>query len=200
MSGKNALTRRSLIGAAAASVLAHRASAEILSDVVASDLPESKRTPLGQYLTPTEAHRAKSADRSILFVDVRDPVEITFVGHPSGIDKIIPLRTTTHDVDRQSDQYTTYPNARLVEDFATLFSDRGVGRDHPLLLTCRSGSRSATVARTLITEGYTNIWNLIEGFEGDRDGTGVRAVNGWRNAGLPWSYRLEASVAWQGPA
>lgn len=200
MSDINTLTRRSLIGAAGASVLAHHAGAEIISEVAGPDLPQSKQTPLGLYLTPTAAHRAKSADRSILFVDVRDPVEITFVGHPGGLDRIIPLRTTTHDVNRESGQYTTYPNTRLVEDFAALFSEHGVGRDHPLFLTCRSGSRSAAVARTLVAEGYTNIWNLIEGFEGDRDGNGVRAVNGWRNAGLPWGYRLEAGVAWQGPA
>lgn len=186
------------MGAAAASVFAKGAAAQIMSTVVPEELPSSKRTPLGLYLTPTEAHRALVADPSILFVDVRDPVEITFVGHPANLDKIIPLRTTTHAVDPENGQYLTTPNEGLIRDFTSLLEERNLRTDHPLFVTCRSGSRSATVARMLITEGYTNVWNLIEGFEGDRDDNGVRAVNGWRNAGLPWQYRLADGVAWQG--
>lgn len=169
-----------------------------MTRVIPEELPQSKRTPLGLYLTPTEAHRALLADPGILFVDVRDPVEITFVGHPGGLDRIIPLRTTTHVVDPENGQYLTAPNERLVDDFTSLFADREVGLDHPLFVTCRSGSRSATVARLLISEGFTDVWNLVEGFEGDRDNNGVRAVNGWRDAGLPWGYRLEDGVAWHG--
>lgn len=58
--------------------------------------------------------------------------------------------------------------------------------------------RSAAAARQLIEAGYTDVWNLIEGFEGDKNPeTGRRELNGWRNAGLPWTYKLGAEIAWQ---
>jgi hypothetical protein len=31
---------------------------------------------------------------------------------------------------------------------------------------------------------------VVDGFEGDMSKDGRRAVNGWKNAGLPWSYQL----------
>ena len=35
---------------------------------------------------------------------------------------------------------------------------------------------------------------MVDGFEGGQNKTGpskgVRDVNGWRNSGLPWSYKL----------
>ena len=44
--------------------------------------------------------------------------------------------------------------------------------------------------------GYTNVWNQVEGLEGDMDNaTGARDLNGWRNAGLPWTYDLRQIVA-----
>ena len=55
---------------------------------------------------------------------------------------------------------------------------------------------SASAANALANVGYTNVWSLVEGFEGDKDSAGMRAVNGWRNAGLPWSYKLKPSQAW----
>jgi rhodanese-related sulfurtransferase len=35
--------------------------------------------------------------------------------------------------------------------------------------------------------GYNNCYNVLEGFEGDKDASGHRnTVGGWRRAGLPW--------------
>ena len=68
----------------------------------------------------------------------------------------------------------------------------------PIFLICRSGGRSAVAAKQLIRAGYTNVWNLVEGFEGDKDkATGARSVNGWRNAGLPWTYKIPAKAGWR---
>jgi rhodanese-related sulfurtransferase len=58
---------------------------------------------------------------------------------------------------------------------------------------CRSGDRSARAANLLIDAGFTNVWNQIEGFEGDMSKDGRRTVNGWKNAGLPWTYKLDKS-------
>ena len=60
---------------------------------------------------------------------------------------------------------------------------------------CRSGSRSAKAANLLYQAGYKNVYSVIEGFEGDKskiaETKGQRVVNGWKNAGLPWTYKHE---------
>ncbi len=57
----------------------------------------------------------------------------------------------------------------------------------PLLAMCRSGKRSAAAARALEAAGYRHVYNIMEGFEGDRDAERHRGtINGWRFHGLPW--------------
>lgn len=89
-------------------------------------------------------------------------------------------------------------NPDFVAQTDAIIAREGKSKSDPVFLICRSGGRSAVGARMLIEAGYTNVWNLVEGFEGDmnRD-TGQRDRNGWRNAGLPWSYKLDARIAWQ---
>ena len=64
-----------------------------------------------------------------------------------------------------------------------------------VILICRSGDRSARAADLLANAGYTQVYSITDGFEGDaaKDGpqAGQRIVNGWKNAGLPWTYKLE---------
>ncbi len=199
----NQFSRRAILNGAlgamvAGSTTAVQAASQIKSDVAPHSLRESKQTPLGLYLTPRAAHRALLDNPEILFVDVRDPIEITFVGHPANLDKIIPLRTATHAVSETSGQYKMVTNRRLIADFERLLAEKGKTKSDPLFVTCRSGSRSAGAARKLIQAGFTNVWNLTEGFEGDKDSNGVRTRNGWRNAGLPWGYKLGKGVAWSG--
>ena len=59
--------------------------------------------------------------------------------------------------------------------------------DAPVLFLCRSGARSHDAAIAATAAGYTQCYNVLEGFEGDRDAHGHRgALNGWQAAGLPW--------------
>ncbi|MDA0191310.1 MAG: rhodanese-like domain-containing protein, partial [Proteobacteria bacterium] len=52
---------------------------------------------------------------------------------------------------------------------------------------CRSGVRSHRAAALAMEAGYTECYNVLEGFEGDKDAHGQRGkVGGWRLAGLPW--------------
>ena len=61
---------------------------------------------------------------------------------------------------------------------------------------CQSGSRVPIAARLLHRAGFTEVYTQYQGFEGHKakDGPdkGKRVVGGWKNAGLPWSYRLDA--------
>jgi rhodanese-related sulfurtransferase len=52
---------------------------------------------------------------------------------------------------------------------------------------CRSGHRSDSAARAATAAGYTRAFNVLEGFEGNKDAEGHRgSLGGWRKAGLPW--------------
>jgi len=52
----------------------------------------------------------------------------------------------------------------------------------------------------LAKEGFTKIYNIIDGFEGDavkETGSpdyGKRTLNGWRNSGAPWTYDLDRAL------
>ncbi len=193
------ITRRGFIGAGAALAATGATKSRagvITTDIEAGAVKASKTTPLELYLSPKAAHQALQQDAEILFVDVRDPIEIMFVGHPAGLDKIIPLNVATHHVSQETGQYQMVQNPNIVQEFETLLRDTGKSKADPLFVTCRSGSRSAVVVRKLVQAGYTNVWNLTEGFEGDKNSQGARAINGWRNAGLPWGYWLAPGVAW----
>jgi len=55
------------------------------------------------------------------------------------------------------------------------------------MFLCRSGARSHQAAQAAMQAGYANAYNILEGFEGDKDANGHRnTVGGWRFAGLPW--------------
>jgi len=178
-------------------ILAAAEPAPIQSDIDPATVKPAKTTPLGLYLTPEEAHRALSDNPGILFIDVRDPIEVTFVGHAEGVDKIIPVGLTTHEVDPETGQYSMVANDNFLANVNAFVAAQGKTKTDPIIVSCRSGSRSAVAARMLAAAGYTNVWNLVEGFEGDKAADGTRAKNGWRNAGLPWSYKLAPGVAWQ---
>ena len=65
-----------------------------------------------------------------------------------------------------------------------------------LIFMCRSGStRSTPAANTFFDNGYANVYYMVDGFEGGKakDGShlGARVADDWKNAGLPWGWKLE---------
>ena len=72
-----------------------------------------------------------------------------------------------------------------------LLARKGLTKTDKIILICRSGDRSARAINQMADLGFTDVWNLYEGFEGDLSADGRRSVNGWKNAGLPWTYKLE---------
>jgi rhodanese-related sulfurtransferase len=75
-----------------------------------------------------------------------------------------------------------------------LLARKGLSKESTVVVMCRSGSRSAKAANLLAQAGYKNVYTVTDGFEGDtaKEGAhkGERVVNGWKNSGLPWSYKL----------
>ncbi|MEM7193087.1 MAG: rhodanese-like domain-containing protein [Pseudomonadota bacterium] len=172
-------------------------ASEISSHVDAATLNEAKTTSLGLYLTPKDAHLALTKNPEIIFIDVRDPIEAAFAGHADSVDKVIPLSIATHEVNPKTGQYRMAGNTNFLADVDAFVAAEGKSKDDPIFVSCRSGGRSAAAAQKLIDAGYTNVWNLVEGFEGDNAPDGTRTLNGWRNADLPWGYKFAPGVAWQ---
>lgn len=171
----------------------------IASSVDAAALPEKERTTLGLYLTARDAAAALEVDPGLVLIDVRSQPEFAFVGHPDPTDRNIPFEfiDPAFAAGPEAKSYAMVPNAGFVAEVAALLAEQGLGREAPILVICRSGSRSADAVDALAAAGFTNVWNVIEGFEGDRDPeTGHRTEEGWRHEGLPWSYDFRPGQAW----
>ncbi len=154
-------------------------------------LPKEKQTVLGLYVTAKEAYEMwKAAPEKVKILDVRTPEEYLFVGHPAMAWKI-PVASQSYEWDAAKGKF---PMA-LLPDFVSRVSEVAKPKD-TLLVMCRSGGRSAIAANMLAKAGFTNVYNITDGMEGDAvknpDSVfvGQRLVNGWKNSGLPWTYEL----------
>ena len=165
----------------------------------AADMPakKQKQTPQGLYLSPKEANDMLQADAAkILFVDVRTPEELYFVGHAKGIDKNVPLAYVNYSkLNKKGKKFASAKNKKFVEQIEAALKEKGLTKDDKIILICRSGDRSATGAKILDKAGYKNVYTVITGTEGDKDKeTKKRTVNGWKNDGMPWNYKFNKDV------
>ncbi len=152
---------------------------------------KKKQTPQGLYLTPKEAYDMIKANPSkVLFVDVRTPEELYFVGHADGIDKNIPFKYVDYTrTNKKGKGFASIKNKNIVAEFDKALKEKGLTKNDPVIIICRSGDRSAFTATKLYKNGYKKAYTIITGTEGDKDKkSGKRTVNGWKNDGLPWSY------------
>jgi rhodanese-related sulfurtransferase len=130
-------------------------------------------------LRPAEAWALLKEDPKAVLIDVRTVPEWGFVGLP----RLDGLGKETICISWQA-----YPDMARNADFAAEVAAKGVGKDQPVLLLCRSGARSKAAAMALTQAGFGPCFNVAEGFEGDRDGDLHRgSVGGWKAAGLPWA-------------
>jgi rhodanese-related sulfurtransferase len=161
-----------------------------------ASLPDIKKTRLGLYIEAKEVPDFLKNHPKALFLDLRTPEELLFVGTPQGIDGNAPFGIMNYNKwDDKKKTYVRFPNPDFLSNFEYWALDKGTEKGDPVVLICRSGDRSALGADFLAKQGYTNVWSVVDGFEGDlaKDGPnkGRRMVNGWKNIGLPWSYDLD---------
>lgn len=162
-------------------------------------LPEVKRSKLALYLTPQQAYDMKKKDpKGVAFFDVRTRAEAMYVGWPGDADALVPYVEHPEIMDDWDDKrfmYKLEPNQDFVPEIERRMKAMGLGKDAPVILICRSGDRSSKAQDRLQMAGFTRVYSIAEGFEGDtaKDGAkaGQRTVNGWKNAGLPWTYKLD---------
>ena len=176
--------------------LAHSALA-----IEAKDLPEEKRTRLDLYVTAPEAAALKSrlADKA-LFVDIRTKAEVMFTGSPTMVDAMVPY-VDFPDIgltfDDKRGAYKLEPNNDFASELARRLAEKGLTKNDVVILMCRSGDRSSrAINQQLADARYTKVYSVVDGFEGDMSKDGRRSVNGWKNAGLPWTYKMDRNKAY----
>ena len=124
-----------------------------------------------RHLSPSDAQAFLAAHPEAVFIDVRSEMEYLFVGHPKG-SILIP--------------WNDGPDWAINPDFVAHVK-KAASTNRPVILICRSGNRSAAAGEALEANGFSDVYNVTHGFEGDLDETHHRnSVNGWRHAGLPW--------------
>ncbi len=126
-------------------------------------------------VTPQEAHALLQADTRVKLIDVRTQAERDWVG-----------RVILPDSQHHAVQWSLYPgglpNPAFMEQLAQVARP-----DDVLLFLCRSGVRSRHAAKLAAENAYANCFDILEGFEGDRDAQGHRkTLAGWCKAKLPW--------------
>lgn len=137
----------------------------------AQERGQQMQLPYSGAVTPSEAWQILQSVPHARLVDVRSHAEWQFVGVVPGA-ALIELKS--------------FPGMRENPHFLDQLKAQ-VDSESLVLFLCRSGARSDDAARLAATHGYSNVYNVLEGFEGEKDGNSHRnSVNGWRAAGLPW--------------
>ena len=129
--------------------------------------------PYSGAVTPSEASTLLAALPGAKLIDVRTRAEWDYVGRVPGSTLV---------------EWNVYPEGTRNPAFLEQLRLAAADADAPVLFLCRSGQRSDHAARAARLAGYSRAYNVLEGFEGDKDAAGQRGhVNGWRKAGLPWN-------------
>jgi rhodanese-related sulfurtransferase len=148
-------------------------TAEILS--TARRRGQDNKLPYAGAVTPQEAYALLQEHPNAKLVDVRTNAERDWVG-----------RVAISEPRHAAVQWTVYPGGAPNPDFVAQLSEVA-DKDTVLLFLCRSGVRSRHAAKLATENGYAHSFDILEGFEGDKDAEGHRkTVSGWCKAGLPW--------------
>ena len=156
-----------------------------------ANLPKEKQTALGLYVTAKEAYaKWQAAPDKVKILDVRTPEEFLFVGSPDMAWRI-PVIAQSYEWDAAKGQFPM----KMLPDFVARVQTVAKP-DDTILITCRSGGRSAIACNLLAQAGFKNVHNIIDGMEGDANGDSDSVAkaqpvkDGWKNSGCPWTKKL----------
>lgn len=124
-------------------------------------------------VTSRQAYQSMLADTNAVLIDCRTEAEWILVGIP------VSPRTVFAE-------WTRFPDNSRNRAFLEELAAAGVKLDQPVYFICRSGQRSQMAAIAATGAGYTNAYNVADGFEGPLGPAGRRGVAGWKVEGLPW--------------
>ena len=136
-------------------------------------------------VTCKECWHTLSQDPDAQLVDVRTVPEWAYVGIPE-LDSINKNPVLA--------EWQQFPTMQVNPDFAAIVSaklqETGADKNAPVFMLCRSGVRSIAAAETLTAAGFTAVYNILGGFEGDLNKEQHRShVSGWKHDELPWKQR-----------
>ena len=137
--------------------------------------------------------KTQQAEHPVLLIDVRDPVEIMFVGATDAADINIPfLLVDRNQWNAERGIFNMARNEQFVEQVKAALKQRGLPETTEVITMCRSGSERGEPSAKLLQEaGLSNARFVEHGFQGDAikqgEQKGFRLKNGWQNSGLPWS-------------
>lgn len=133
--------------------------------------------PYAGAVTPEEAYALLQSDPQVLLVDVRTNAERDWVGQVS-----LPAQ------QHKAVQWNLYPGGTPNPEFLPQLKLAAPDHDSVLLFLCRSGVRSRHAAKLATENGYRECYDILQGFEGDKDAQGHRkTLGGWCKHGLPWT-------------
>jgi rhodanese-related sulfurtransferase len=129
------------------------------------------KLPYQGALYPDEAYTLLQSVPNAKLVDIRTRAELDWVGYvPNSVDI----------------EWSSYPDMKPNPNFLQELGQQ-IEKDTLVLFFCRSGIRSHSAAIVATQAGYATCFNVLEGFEGDKDKSQHRNITGgWRAAGLPW--------------
>ncbi len=141
----------------------------------AADRARENRLPYAGGFLPAEAFELLQLDPSVRLVDVRTRAELDWVGRPA-------IETSQYAHIEWIQYPGSVPNTAFIHQLSEVATT-----DTPILFLCRSAARSKLAAVEAQKHGFTRAYDLLEGFEGDKDAQGHRkTVSGWCYRGLPW--------------
>jgi rhodanese-related sulfurtransferase len=168
-------------------------------------VPKSNTTSLGLYVSPQEAYDMWKADPDgVHILDVRTFEEYLFVGHVEAA-KNVPVVFPKYDPEGPS--MPGRPpgcSGDLNTDFVAQVK-AATSPDAVILVMCSTGGRAAIAVNQLAKAGFVNVYNIVNGLEGeivDDPGSayfGKHMKNGWKNCGLPWTYSFNPDLMWVSP-
>lgn len=131
-------------------------------------------------ISPQQAWDLLEGDPQAVLLDVRTSMEYEYVGHPLNALHIPWMDAPDWNVDAD---FVNKVREALIKRTGL----EQVPGSNTILIICRSGKRSQAAAEELVRQGFENLYNIEDGFEGDLDNNGHRnTINGWRVASLPW--------------
>jgi len=136
-------------------------------------------------ITPKDAWQLMQDNPKAVLIDIRSEMEHLFIGHPKGSIHIPWIDEPDWRINPNfSKQVRRVVLGGIIADYE---DQEHPVEGAPILLICRSGVRSKEAGKLLLKEGFNNIYNVVDGFEGPLDAQHHRSsVAGWRFDGLPW--------------
>lgn len=168
------------------------AAANVNEKAAKAEPPKGEQSIMERQVTAEEAYEKwRAAPDSVKVLDVRTLEEYLFVGH-APMSRNVPLYYQTDEWDARKERFAMVPNLDFVYQVKQVASE-----DETILVMCRSGGRGTKAANMLANAGFQHVFNIEHGMEGDAisdpESTyqGQRLRNGWKNSGLPWTYKVD---------